>query len=291
MTWWLPSQIRLPFRLCRRRETCWQGAVCKRWPFPSSLTEMLLMILPVWHQSSFPGNPCRFAWIRVHSSLAAGLKFVVIVVFIFSSLPVFSAAPANDKFINRITLTGTNITTSGSNVGANKESGEPDHAGNIGGKSIWWSWTAPTNGEVVITTDGSTNGDAMVDTVLAVYTGSAVTALSLVASNDDHGVFVTSKVRFQAIKGTNYQIAVDGYNDGTPGATADSGNIMLNLVFISEPILRPPNDNFTNRIGLSGGSVTANGSNVEATREPGEPLHAEKLGDTSVWWQWTADRK
>jgi hypothetical protein len=206
----------------------------------------------------------------------------------FGAERLFAAAPANDRFINRIVLTGTNITTTGSNVGASKESGEPNHAGNVGGKSIWWSWTAPTNGEVIITTDGSTNINGAVDTLLGVYTGGSVSALSLVATNDDHGVFVTSKVRFQTIKGTNYQIAVDGYNDGMPGSVADSGNIVLTLVFISEPILRPPNDNFTNRIVLTGASVITNGSNVEATREPGEPLHADKLGDTSVWWSWTA---
>jgi hypothetical protein len=213
--------------------------------------------------------------------------------FVLSPLCAFAAAPANNNFSNRITLTGTNITTTGSNVGANKESGEPNHAGNIGGKSIWWSWTAPTNGEVVISTAGSTNINGAVDTLLGVYTGSSVSALSLVASNDDAapGFVFTSKVRFETIKGTNYQIAVDGYNDGMAGSVADSGSIVLTIVFIPEPILRPPNDNFTNRIVLTGASVITNGSNIEATREPGEPLHADRLGDTSVWWSWTAPAK
>ena len=79
------------------------------------------------------------------------------------------------------------------------------------------------------------------------------------ASNDDHGVFVTSRVRFQAIQGTNYQIAVDGFNDGT---TVASGDITLNVIFISEPIPRPPNDNFTGRIALTGATLVTNGANV-----------------------------
>src|SRR5206468_57412 len=119
-----------------------------------------------------------------------------------------AAGPVNVKFDKRIAITGTN--TTGSNVGAGKEIGEPDHAGNPGGKSVWWTWSAPTNGEVTITTD-----DSSFDTLLGVYTGSTVSALSLVAASDDHGVQVTSRVRFEVTQGLQYQIAVDGYNDGT----------------------------------------------------------------------------
>src|SRR6266704_3221044 len=121
--------------------------------------------------------------------------------------------PGNDQFNSRILLTGTNLSVTGSNIGATKQNGEPNHAGNVGGASVWWSWTAPTNGDLTITTDGSTNTDGSeLDTLLGIYTGSSVSALSLVVSNDDQvpGLFVTSRVRLQAIKGTNYQIAVDG---------------------------------------------------------------------------------
>jgi hypothetical protein len=191
------------------------------------------------------------------------------------------AAPAvNDSFNNRIILVGTNVTATGSNTNATKQNGEPNHAGNPGGQSVWWAWTAPTNGDLTITTDGSD-----FDTLLGAYTGSSVSALSLVASNDDHGVFGTSRVRFQATNGVQYQIAVDGYNDGT---TVASGDIVLTLDFIPQPIARPPNDNFANRTPLTGLPVVAAGTNVLATREPGEPLHADKYGDTSVWWSWTA---
>jgi hypothetical protein len=40
---------------------------------------------------------------------------------------------------------------------------EPDHDGNPGGKSVWWTWVAPANGLVTVSTQGST-----FDTVLAV---------------------------------------------------------------------------------------------------------------------------
>ncbi len=129
-----------------------------------------------------------------------------------------TAAPANDAFANRIGMASGTVT--GSNVNATKEAGEPNHADNAGGKSVWWQWTAPTSGEVNITTVGSD-----FDTIMAVYTGSAVNALTLVASNDDAdnaGGVAASSVSFTAVAGTVYKIAVDGY-DG------DNGAVMLTI--------------------------------------------------------------
>ena len=98
-----------------------------------------------------------------------------------------------------------------------EEAGEPSHAGNVGGKSVWWTWTAPTNGTVTVDTVGSS-----FDTLLAVYTGNSVAGLSVVASDDDSGGNRTSRLTFNATAGTTYQIAVDGYS----GA---SGSVILNL--------------------------------------------------------------
>jgi hypothetical protein len=191
-----------------------------------------------------------------------------------------AAAPANDRFSSAAALTGTNVTVSATNMEATKEGGEPDHAGNAGGTSVWWTWTAPSGGDVQITTDGSD-----FDTLLGVYTGPRVNNLNTAASSDDHGLFVTSRVRFSVTQGTQYAIAVDGYNDGSSSAT---GSITVTLVFVQGPITRPVNDNFTNRISLQGLSVTRTGTNVQATREANEPIHGQKLGDTSVWFTWTA---
>ena len=76
------------------------------------------------------------------------------------------AQPANDLFVNRILITGTNSAVTVNSVGATRENGEPYHAGS-GGASVWWSWTAPTNGTVTISTAGSS-----FDTVIGVYSGS-----------------------------------------------------------------------------------------------------------------------
>ena len=51
---------------------------------------------------------------------------------------------------------------------------------------------------------------------MGVYTGSSVSSLTTVASDDDSGGNYTSKVTFNAVAGTTYQIAVDGYNRVRP---------------------------------------------------------------------------
>ena len=116
-------------------------------------------------------------------------------------------APSNDNFANAIPIVGASATVTGSNVGATKEAGEPDHGGNPGGSSAWWSWTAPSSGAYVITTRGSG-----FDTTLGVYVGSSVASLFTMASNDDGpNMGTASLVAFNAAAGTTYRIAVDGY--------------------------------------------------------------------------------
>jgi RHS repeat-associated protein len=115
--------------------------------------------------------------------------------------------PINDDFARRILISAPTLAVTGNSANATKEPGEPNHAGSAGGRSVWWSWTSSTAGSATIGTAGSS-----FDTLLAVYTGSSVSVLSPVASNDDdtaHGVS-TSLVTFNAAAGTTYQIAVDG---------------------------------------------------------------------------------
>jgi hypothetical protein len=119
--------------------------------------------------------------------------------------------PANDAFASAASLGGT---ASGTTVGATKEPGEPNHAGIAGGHSIWWTWTATASGSATITTAGSS-----FDTLLAVYTGTALSALTAVASNDDANGTTQSQVVFTAAAGTTYRVAVDGYG-GTSGSVS-----------------------------------------------------------------------
>ncbi len=196
------------------------------------------------------------------------------------SLTLASTPPVtNDHFTNRAAITGVNRTIRSSNFGATVENPEPFHCGDLGGASVWWTWTAPSNVAVSVSTVGSTY-----DTVLAVYTGSSYAALAEVGCNDDRipaafPAVVNSEVSFNAIAGVPYQIAVEGVGDGL---TAEQGNITLSLV------TTPANDRFANRLPLSGAFAETNGYNIRATRETGEPNHGFADGQQSVWWTWTA---
>ncbi len=163
------------------------------------------------------------------------------------------------------------------NINAIKETGEPNHAGNAGGHSLWFKFTDGTDaGLVTVDTQGSS-----IDTLLAIYTGTAVNALTLVASNDDDGTpNGASSLTFDFQLGQTYYIAIDGKN----GA---SGLVLANTKFAP-----PLNDDFINAEIVSGstGSISppSSSNNLRATSEPGEPLHAGQVGNGSVWFEWTA---
>lgn len=132
--------------------------------------------------------------------------------------------PPNDNFASAQVISGCSGSVNGTNVGATKESGEPNHSpdGRGGIHSVWYRWQAPATASVNITTAGSNY-----DTVLGVYTGTAVNSLTTIAQNDDvdPGVVQSSTVTFGATAGTIYRIAVDGWDSGDGG---DAGLITLN---------------------------------------------------------------
>src|SRR5207247_5707942 len=47
-------------------------------------------------------------------------------------------APSNDAFAAAQAIAGTSGTVAGSTVDASKQTGEPNHAGNAGGASVWY---------------------------------------------------------------------------------------------------------------------------------------------------------
>ncbi len=141
--------------------------------------------------------------------------------------------PINDHFTDRIVLAAPVLSAVGSNLYATREDGEPNPAGVFGRCSVWWSWTAPSSGNATISTAGSN-----FDTILGVYAGGSVSALTEIASNDDppRSSLRTSLVSFAATAGTQYQIAVDGYGGVT-------GSIQLAItpppvapVFVVQPV-------------------------------------------------------
>lgn len=92
--------------------------------------------------------------------------------------------------------------TPGYNWGATKQSGEPPHAGDPGGASVWYVWTPPRSGEAWISLQGA-GGPKL----LALYTGSTLTELTPVASSSPGSI---PSLRTAVTAGTEYRIAVDG---------------------------------------------------------------------------------
>jgi hypothetical protein len=190
-----------------------------------------------------------------------------------------SQAPDNDYFTDRLVFPAGAAQILDNNTGASKEPGEKNHAFDAGGRSVWWSWVAPSNGVYSLNTVGSS-----FDTLLAVYTGTNVTNLTLVAEHDGNPAdnYKISYVQFSAVAATEYQFAVDGYQ-------ADSGGIVLNLASVDTTAATPPaNDNFAQRIGFFGQTNQVSVSTANATLETNEPLHAGDAGGRSVWWSWIA---
>lgn len=184
-------------------------------------------------------------------------------------------APANDNFANARVISGSLLREGapGSTKGATKEPGEPEHAGFPGGASVWFAWTPLKNEEVAITTCGG------FDTLIGVYTGTEVSSLTTVASNDEAGTgpgcgAPNSEVRVTVSAGTKYMIAVDGKEAAT-------GTVLMRIY---QP---PSNDNFASASAIPTGEKSTP-SNWLATKEAGEPEHAGNPGGASVWFKWTA---
>jgi len=120
------------------------------------------------------------------------------------------APPSNDDFASARALAGRRASTTDTNVGATAEPGEPVRATQPATASVWYRWTAPRTGNLVVGTAGSD-----FDTVLAAYRGSTIAGLQRLAVNDDRNVGPHSRIAFPVVAGRTYRIAVDGAGGAT----------------------------------------------------------------------------
>ncbi len=155
------------------------------------------------------------------------------------------AAPANNDFATAMTLTGPSARVTGTNALCTREPGEPPILGNAGGTSLWYRWTAPKSGRFAVsafTVD--------FDPLVAVYTGTALTALSLVGAGDNSGFDGSQRpslCRFDAIAGTTYFITIDAKPAGI--GASNTGEFTLSLVDSLWQVA-------TGRSGATGDAVT-----------------------------------
>ena len=181
----------------------------------------------------------------------------------------------NDNFASAATLSGMSGSAVGANVGATQEAGEPNPNLGSSGYTVWWRWTAPANGVYVIDTLGSS-----FDTILAVYTGGAVSSLAEIAKNDNSGG-VTSSLEFTAVAGTVYAFMVDGKNS--------SGTITLNWKTVPLRI-DSTGDFFSNEGSSKTVSVVAFGAwSVSKSVETTWITYATGSGNGSASFQFTVE--
>jgi hypothetical protein len=121
-----------------------------------------------------------------------------------------SALPPDNDLFNRaenLTSGHCDASTEGDNVDATAQPGEPLHfsAGVVPVQSVWYKWKSPVSDTVVMDTIGSDY-----DTILAVYRGRRVAALTPIAADDDSGPGdLSSRVTFEARRGVTYRIGTD----------------------------------------------------------------------------------
>ena len=123
--------------------------------------------------------------------------------------------PENDDFARATSLIAMPVSVNGTTAGATRESpDEPDHytigpPGDpelwVGDHTVWYGWTALGSGPTNVDTC-----TANIDSILAVYTGSALGALTRVTDNNNDPACAGfgSAVTFEAAAGTTYMIAV-----------------------------------------------------------------------------------
>ena len=207
------------------------------------------------------------------------------------------AVSFSDDFADRGVVAGLPTEVTGSNVGADRETGEPVLKPlSPASHSVWLEWEATSTGYVTLSTCGSA-----VSTVFGVYAGNELDKLTEVASGYHFVGGECSAVRngatFLASAGTKFQIALDGNNFFVPSAPppVTAGPLALRLEATPPPV----NDDLAAATPLLGSVAeepggrrpyfaSAFGYNWGADKESLEPDHGGDQGGASVWYSWTA---
>lgn len=181
--------------------------------------------------------------------------------------------PSNDHLEGATVSTSGTLGVSMSLVRATADPGEPQHAGTAARNSVWYDWRPPRTALATAETC-STSSAARA----AVYTGETLAALTPVSTQAGSACpagQTGSRIRFLAIAGTSYKIALDS-------TTATSyGSLQVRMA--------PVNDVLASAQSLgSTSSTTVFGTTVDTGLEPGEPDHAGSGGTASVWYRWSA---
>ncbi|MCX6873515.1 MAG: hypothetical protein NTW21_06865 [Verrucomicrobia bacterium] len=196
--------------------------------------------------------------------------------------------PPNDNFANAIALPGTGgIQTGTGNRYATLEPGEPGINGAT--HTVWFKWTAPSNGSYTISTVGSTRvGGGEWDAMLGIHTGTAVNALTALTGLPDgnpQDTGVEETMTLPVTGGTTYHIQAAGY------LNEEASNIKLTFTFVGTGTSY---GTWETANGASGGaSADSNNNGVPNGVEffmggtQASPATLPALVDTAGTWTWT----
>ena len=181
-------------------------------------------------------------------------------------------APLNDAFDTAISLgSGTTASIPGTNSDGTAETGEPRHFPYDPARtSVWYSWTAPSDGSLVIRTQST------FQPTIAAYTGDTLVGLKRVANQAQARDGGSEAIRIRVEANVTYRIAIDSISAG--------GAFTLSLELSESPV----NDDFADAVPLVGLAAEFAGNTAAATQEPCEPVHDDNYYDPSVWFTWTA---
>jgi len=258
---------------------------------PANLSNVIAVAAGYFHSAALTSDGRVVAWGQEFSgvtnvpvglnsvtALAAGWEFDLALSSSGLCPPGFP-----DNFECRPPLTGSSVSNVISNLGATREPGEPLPGGILCSNSIWYSWTAPASGGVVVQVAGDFD---FASPLLAIYSGNSLATLTNVAFNfapftGSGSPLNKARVVFTAVQGRTYQIAVDGVP--TP-FFENQGSLTFTLA-LTPP---PANDLFQNATVIPGIYYEqTNGTFAGANREANEPTHDTSYAQT-LWWDWTA---
>ncbi len=192
-------------------------------------------------------------------------------------------AEGQDSFAARTLLVGSEASDTGDFSIGSREFQEPVLPESTAGRSLWWTWVAPSAGEVQVRLMGFLpDFSDELDTVLGVFTGDALTSLTLVDFNDDDTEGLSSRCRFVATPGTAYHFLADLHS-----FEPATGSAYLSVSFEESSGERPDNDDFSAATPLTGASASDESTFRFATREVGEPLLPFRARGRTLWWRWT----
>ena len=175
--------------------------------------------------------------------------------------------PSHDDFAFAQKISGDEGVVEGSNEGATLE--ESEFWSGLAA-TVWYEWTAPSDGYWRFTTDVS-------ERRVLVFTGKRLSDLRFVANPQP-----SSRANFPAGEGEVYRIAVASID-----ADASGSPFKLNWFDRgqSSPFGYADNDRFTGAEELQGAEGEVVRTRESLTVEPLEPL---VTGIGTAWWRWTA---